>query len=86
MKTNSVTFHFSNMADEIMEERERILNTFSNVPAQPFRVGDIVVRQPSEREINLKQIEPLERTPCLLGYDSVEKYIFKEGNMRKLTI
>ena len=64
------------MADEIMRERERIINTFPNKPPQPFRVGDIVIRQPSEREIYLKQIEPWEQTPCLLGYDSVDKYIF----------
>ena len=44
------------MADEIMRERERIINTFPNIPPQPFRVGDIVIRQPSEREIYLKQI------------------------------
>ena len=41
-----------------MEERGRFLNSLSNVPPPPFHVGDIVVRQPSEREIYLKQIEP----------------------------
>ena len=78
IKTNGVTFHFSNMADEILQERERIIHTFSNVPPQPFQVGDIVIVQPSEREIYLKQIELLERTPCLLGYDSVDEYIFRK--------
>lgn len=72
------------MVDEILQERERIIHTFSNVPPQPFQVGDIVIVQPSEREIYLKQIELLERTPCLLGYDSVDEYIFgkqyKEAN------
>ena len=37
---------------------------------------ETVIVQPSEWEIYLKQIEPLERTPCLLGYDSVDEYIF----------
>ena len=78
IKTNDVTFHFSKMADKIMQERERIINTFSNVPPQPFYVGDIVVNKPSEREIYLKQIEPLEWTPCLLGYNSVDEYIFRK--------
>ena len=63
IKTNSFTFRFSNMTDEIMRERERIKNTFLNVPPQPFGVEDIVVRHPSKREIYLKQVEPLERTP-----------------------
>ena len=74
IKTNSFAFHFSNMTDEIMRERERIKNTFLNVPPQPFGVGDIVVRHPSKREIYLKQVEPLERTPCLLGYDTVDEH------------
>lgn len=34
--------------------------------------------QPSEREVYLKQIELLELTPCLLGYDSVDEYIFRK--------
>ena len=46
------------MDNEFMEERGRFLNSLSNVPPPPFHVGDIVVRQPSEREIYLKQIEP----------------------------
>ena len=58
------------MAHEILQERERIINIFSNVPPQPFQVGNIVIVQPSEKEIYLKQIEPLER------YDSVDEYIF----------
>ena len=64
------------MVHEILPKRERIINVFSNVPPQPYQVGNIVIVQPSEWEIYLKQIEPLERTPCLLGYDSVDEYIF----------
>ena len=42
-----------------MEERERFKNSLSYVPPPPpFLVGDIVIRQPNEREIYLKQIEP----------------------------
>ena len=66
------------MADEIMRERERITNTFSNMPPPPFGVGNIVVRQPSKRDIYLKQVEPLERIPCLLGCDSVDDYMFSK--------
>ena len=47
------------MADEILQERERIRNNFSNIP-QVFYVGDIVIVQPSEREMYQKQIELLE--------------------------
>ena len=65
------------MAHEILQERERIINTFSNIP-QVFYVGDIVIVQPSEREVYLKQIELLELTPRLLGYDSVDEYIFRK--------
>ena len=60
-----------------MEERERFLNTLSDVPPPPFRVGDIVVRQPSEREIYLKQIVPWEQR-CLLGYGPVNEYIYRK--------
>ena len=34
--------------------------------------------QLSEREVYLKQIEPMERIPCLLGYNSVDEYIFRK--------
>ena len=57
IKTNGVTFYFSNMSDEILHKRERIVNSFSNIP-QPFFVGNMVIVQPSERELYLKQIEP----------------------------
>ena len=71
------------MADGILQECERIINTFLNIP-QPFYVEDIVIVQPSERKIYLKQIEPLEWTSRLLGYNSVDEYIFRkqyeEGN------
>ena len=60
-----------------MEERGRFLNSLSNVPPPPFHVGDIVVRQPSEREIYLKQIEPWEQS-CLLRYGSVNEYIYRK--------
>ena len=43
--------------DEILHKRERIVNSFSNIP-QPFFVGNMVIVQPSERELYLKQIEP----------------------------
>ena len=37
-----------------------------------------MIRQPSEREIYLKQIKLWEQTPCLLGYESVDEYIFRK--------
>ena len=40
-------------------------------------MGDIVVRQPSEREIYRKQIEPREHS-CLLRYGSVNEYIYRK--------
>ena len=64
------------MGNEIMKEQERIMNSFSDVPPPRFRMGDIVIRQPSEQEIYLKQMELWEQTPCLLGYESVDEYIF----------
>ena len=39
---------------------------------------DIVIIQPMVREIFLSQIEPSERTPCILGYPSVDDYIFRK--------
>ena len=45
------------MDNKVTEDCERFLNPLSNIPPPPFRVGDIVVMQPSEREIYLKQIE-----------------------------
>ena len=77
IKTIVVIFLFSNMADEILEERQRILNRYSNIP-QSFFCGDIVITQPTEREILLSQIEPWEWTPCVLGYPSVDEYIFRK--------
>ena len=46
METNVVIFHFSNMADESLEEHQRIKNSFSDV-LQPSFVEDIVTIQPS---------------------------------------
>ena len=46
------------MDNKFTEERERFINSLSDVPPPPFLVGDIVIRQPNEREIYLKQIEP----------------------------
>ena len=66
------------MDNEIMKEQERIMNSFSDVPPPCFRMGDMVIRQPSEQEIYLKQIELWEQTPCLLGYESVDEYIFRK--------
>ena len=60
-----------------MEERERFTNSLSDVPPPPFLVGDIVIRQPNEREIYLKQIEPEEQSR-LLGYGSVNEYRFRK--------
>ena len=47
------------------------------VPPPPFRVRNIIIRQPNEREIYSKKIEPWEQS-CLLGYKSVEEYILRE--------
>ena len=65
------------MADEILQERERIVNSFPNTP-QPFFVGNIVIVQPSDRELHLEQTESWERTPCILEYPTVNEYIFKK--------
>ena len=60
-----------------MEERKRFINSLSDVPPPPFCVGGILLRQPSEREIYLKQIESWEQS-CLLGYESVNNYIYRK--------
>ena len=67
-----------------MEERERFINLLSDASPRSFRVGDIVLRQASEREIYLKQMEPREQS-CLLGYGSVNEYIYWK-NTGKRTI
>ena len=71
-----MSFHFSNMDIETSREEE-IRNVLSAVPPPPFRVGNVVIRQPSERKIYAKQIEPWERS-CRLGYKWVEEYIWRE--------
>ena len=60
-----------------MEERKRFINSLSDVPPPPFCVGDILLRQPSEREIYLKQIESWKQN-CLLEYGSVNNYIYRK--------
>ena len=35
------------MYNKFMEERERFINSLSDVPPPPFLVGDIVIRQPN---------------------------------------
>ena len=60
-----------------MEERKRFINSLSDVPPPPFCVGDILLRQPSEREIYLKQIESWKQS-CLLEYGSVNNYIYRK--------
>ena len=57
IKSNSVILYFSNMDNKFTVERDRFLNSLSDIPPPPFPVGNIVVRQPSEREIYQKQIE-----------------------------
>ena len=59
------------MQNKFREENIKLLNTLSDIPAQPFRVGYIVIRQPSEWEIYEKEIEPYEQN-LLLGYRSVK--------------
>ena len=65
------------MNNKFTEERERFLNSISDIPPPPFRVGDIVVRQPIEQEIYQKQIDPWEQS-LLLGYGSVKEYIYRK--------
>ena len=65
------------MDNKFTEERKRFLNSLSNMPPPSFCVGNIVVRQPSEWEIYLKQIEPWEQS-VLLGYGSVKEYIYRK--------
>ena len=65
------------MDNETIREQEQITNLRSAVPPPPFCVGSIIIRQPSEREIYTKQIEPWEQS-CLLEYESVEEYTLWE--------
>ena len=51
IKTHGVFLFFSGMENKFTEEHERFQNTLSDRPPPPFHVWDIVVRQPSEREI-----------------------------------
>ena len=60
-----------------MRKQEEFINLFLAVPPPPFRVRNIIIRQPNEREIYSKKIEPWEQS-CLLGYKSVEEYILRE--------
>ena len=39
------------MENKFTEEDVKLLNTLSDRPPPPFRVGDIVIRQPSEQDI-----------------------------------
>ena len=77
IKSNSVILHFSNMDNKFTQERKRFLNSLSDILPPPFRVRNIVVRELSEWEIYLKQIEPWEQS-VLLGYDSVNEYIYRK--------
>ena len=65
------------MENKFTEEDVKLLNTLSDRPPPPFRVGDIVIWQPSEREIYEKEIEPWEQS-VLLGYRSVKEYLYPE--------
>ena len=65
------------MDNEIMKERENYKLILGRTTTTLPR-GVIVIRQPSEREIYLKQIKLWEQTPCLLGYESVDEYIFRK--------
>ena len=75
IKSNSVILHFRNIDNKFAEERERFQNSLSDILPPHFRLGNIVIRQPSEREIYQKQIEPWEQS-VLLGYGSVNEYIY----------
>ena len=77
IKSNSVILNFSNLNNKFTEERERFLNSISDIPPPPFHVGDIVVRQPIEQEIYQKQIDSWEQS-VLLGYGSVNEYIYRQ--------
>ena len=65
------------MDNKFTEERERFQNSLSDIPPPPFRLGNIVIRQPSEQEIYQKQIEPREQS-VLLGYGSSNGYIYSK--------
>ena len=65
------------MENKFTEEDVKLLNTLSDRPLPPFRVGDIVIQQPSEWEIYKKEIEPWEKS-VLLGYRSVKEYVYRK--------
>ena len=65
------------MENKFREEDVKLLNTLSDIPPQPFRVGYIVIRQPSEWEIYEKEIEPYEQS-LLLVYRSVKEYLYRK--------
>ena len=65
------------MENKFTEEEVKLLNTLSDRPPPSFHVGDLVIRQPSEREIYEKEIEPWEQS-VLLEYRSVKEYLYRE--------
>ena len=58
-------------------EDVKLGNTLSERAPLPFRVGNIVIRLPSEREIYEKEVEPYEQS-VLLGYRSVKEYLYRK--------
>ena len=63
------------MENKFTEEDVKLLNTLSDRPPPPFRVGDIIIWQLTEREIYEKEIEPWEQS-VLLGYRSVKECFY----------
>ena len=64
------------MENKFTEEDVKRLNTLSDRAPPPSRVGDIVIRQPRERKIYVKEIEPWEQS-VLLAYRSVKEYLYR---------
>ena len=67
-KSNTVSFFlffFCNMENKLTQEDVKLLNTLWDRPPSPFRMGDIVIRQPGEREISKKEIEAWEQSVLL---------------------
>ena len=58
-------------------EDVKLVKTLSERAPPPLRVGNIVIRQPSEREIYEEEVEPYEQS-VLLGYRSVKEYLYRK--------
>ena len=56
-------------------EDVKLVKTLSERAPPPLRVGNIVIRQPSEGKIYEEKVEPYEQS-VLLGYRLVKEYLY----------